>query len=95
MNKLQAYFRDSYEELVEKVSWPTWAQLQHLASLGPCLVVIALMVVLMMMMMMMVDCEAYDDTYPKRDDGYDGDEYDGLRQPLLAPLGSLGQARRA
>ena len=33
MNKLQAYFRDSYEELVEKVSWPTWAQLQQSTSI--------------------------------------------------------------
>jgi preprotein translocase subunit SecE len=29
MNKLQVYFRDSYRELMEKVSWPTWAQLQQ------------------------------------------------------------------
>jgi preprotein translocase subunit SecE len=29
MNKISAYFRDSYRELVEKVSWPTWQQLQQ------------------------------------------------------------------
>ena len=29
MSKVQAYFRDSYRELVEKVSWPTWQQLQQ------------------------------------------------------------------
>jgi preprotein translocase subunit SecE len=29
MNKLTAYLRDSYRELLEKVSWPTWAQLQQ------------------------------------------------------------------
>lgn len=29
MNKVTGYFRDSYRELVEKVSWPTWAQLQQ------------------------------------------------------------------
>ena len=29
MNKISAYFRDSYHELVEKVTWPTWAQLQQ------------------------------------------------------------------
>lgn len=29
MNKLQAYFRDSFTELTEKVSWPTSAQLQQ------------------------------------------------------------------
>jgi len=29
MNKLQVYLRDSYREIMEKVSWPTWAQLQQ------------------------------------------------------------------
>ena len=29
MNKFSAYLRDSYKELVEKVSWPTWEQLQQ------------------------------------------------------------------
>jgi preprotein translocase subunit SecE len=29
MSKVQAYFRDSYTELMEKVSWPTWQQLQQ------------------------------------------------------------------
>jgi len=29
MNKVSAYFRDSYHELVEKVTWPTWLQLQQ------------------------------------------------------------------
>lgn len=29
MSKIQSYFRDSYQELVEKVSWPTWQQLQQ------------------------------------------------------------------
>lgn len=29
MNKISAYFRDSYTELVEKVTWPTWLQLQQ------------------------------------------------------------------
>ncbi|GGH58292.1 preprotein translocase subunit SecE [Filimonas zeae] len=29
MNKVANYFRDSYQELVEKVTWPTWAQLQQ------------------------------------------------------------------
>lgn len=27
MNKITAYFRDSYKELVEKVTWPNWDQL--------------------------------------------------------------------
>ncbi len=29
MNKISAYIKDSYRELVEKVTWPTWAQLQQ------------------------------------------------------------------
>ncbi len=29
MNKIAAYFKDSYRELIEKVSWPTWLQLQQ------------------------------------------------------------------
>lgn len=29
MNKVSAYFRESYRELLEKVTWPTWAQLQQ------------------------------------------------------------------
>ena len=29
MNKISIYFRESYRELVEKVTWPNWAQLQQ------------------------------------------------------------------
>jgi preprotein translocase subunit SecE len=29
MNKVSTYFRESYRELLEKVSWPTWTQLQQ------------------------------------------------------------------
>ncbi|MEO7801903.1 MAG: preprotein translocase subunit SecE [Ginsengibacter sp.] len=29
MNKVATYFRDSYKELNEKVTWPTWEQLQQ------------------------------------------------------------------
>ena len=29
MNKITHYFRESYKELMEKVSWPTWQQLQQ------------------------------------------------------------------
>ena len=29
MNKISAYFKDSYHELMEKVTWPTWQQLQQ------------------------------------------------------------------
>jgi preprotein translocase subunit SecE len=29
MNKIGMYFRESYRELVDKVTWPTWGQLQQ------------------------------------------------------------------
>ncbi|HLK29474.1 MAG TPA: preprotein translocase subunit SecE [Puia sp.] len=29
MNKISTYFRESYKELVEKVTWPSWSQLQQ------------------------------------------------------------------
>lgn len=29
MNKISNYFRESYKELMEKVTWPTWSQLQQ------------------------------------------------------------------
>ncbi|MFZ5976726.1 MAG: preprotein translocase subunit SecE [Hydrotalea flava] len=29
MNKVTTYFKDSYRELVEKVTWPTWQELQQ------------------------------------------------------------------
>ncbi|MDO6431992.1 preprotein translocase subunit SecE [Flavitalea sp. BT771] len=29
MNKITTYFRESYKELMEKVTWPSWAQLQQ------------------------------------------------------------------
>lgn len=29
MNKVSAYIKDSYHELLDKVTWPNWAQLQQ------------------------------------------------------------------
>ena len=29
--KIVAYFKESYTELVQKVSWPSWSQLQNSA----------------------------------------------------------------
>ena len=29
MNKIANYFRESYQELLEKVTWPTWNHLQQ------------------------------------------------------------------
>ncbi len=46
--KLQSYAKESYDELVHKVSWPTWSELQNsaivvsIASLIIALVVYAM-----------------------------------------------------
>ena len=29
MQKITTYFKESYKELTEKVTWPTWTQLQQ------------------------------------------------------------------
>ncbi|MBY0535549.1 MAG: preprotein translocase subunit SecE [Chitinophagaceae bacterium] len=29
MNKVTTYFKESYSELLSKVSWPTWSELQQ------------------------------------------------------------------
>lgn len=29
MNKIANYFKESYKELTEKVTWPNWTQLQQ------------------------------------------------------------------
>lgn len=29
MNKIGTYFSESYKELMEKVSWPSWSELQQ------------------------------------------------------------------
>ena len=29
MNKITTYFKESYNELLEKATWPTWNQLQQ------------------------------------------------------------------
>ena len=44
MNKLTAYLRDSYKELVQKVTWPSWDQLQQstMIVLGATLVITAM-----------------------------------------------------
>ena len=44
MNKVSNYFRDCYRELMEKVTWPTWAQLQQstVIVLSATLIIMAL-----------------------------------------------------
>ncbi len=46
--KLQSYVRESYDELVHKVSWPTWSELQNSAIVvSIASLIIALVVYLM------------------------------------------------
>lgn len=44
MNKISNYFSDSIKELTEKVTWPTWTQLQQstMIVLGATLVTTAI-----------------------------------------------------
>ena len=44
MNKVSNYFQESYKELVEKVTWPSWTQLQQstMIVLGATLVITAI-----------------------------------------------------
>ncbi|MFN2457707.1 MAG: preprotein translocase subunit SecE [Chitinophagaceae bacterium] len=44
MNKISNYVRDSYKELLEKVTWPTWQQLQQstMIVLGATLLITAM-----------------------------------------------------
>jgi preprotein translocase subunit SecE len=44
MNKISHYFSDSFKELTEKVTWPTWEQLQQstMIVLGATLLITAL-----------------------------------------------------
>ena len=47
-NKLVRYVKESYDELMHKVSWPTWAELQNSAVVvSVASLVIALVVFLM------------------------------------------------
>ncbi|MBL7733913.1 MAG: preprotein translocase subunit SecE [Chitinophagaceae bacterium] len=41
MNKVTTYFKESYKELLEKVAWPTWNELQQstVVVLGATLVI--------------------------------------------------------
>jgi preprotein translocase subunit SecE len=44
MNKISTYFRDSYKELMEKVTWPNWDQLTQstMIVIGATLVITAI-----------------------------------------------------
>ena len=48
MNKVTQYIRDSYKELMEKVTWPNWDQLQQstMIVLGATIVITAIVAVM-------------------------------------------------
>lgn len=48
MDKIKSYFEESYNELVHKVSWPKWEELQASATI----VVIAMIVIALMVLIM-------------------------------------------
>ncbi len=48
MNKIRAYFNETSDELVNKVSWPTWNELQSSALI----VMIASLIIAMLVFLM-------------------------------------------
>ncbi len=48
MNKLSTYFSESWTELTQKVTWPTWNQLQQstVIVLGATVIITALVAVM-------------------------------------------------
>ncbi|MCF8218134.1 MAG: preprotein translocase subunit SecE [Bacteroidales bacterium] len=48
MAKIKSYFKESYDELIHKVSWPSWGELQNSAIVvSIASLIIALVVFLM------------------------------------------------
>ena len=47
-SKVTAYFRESYDELMHKVSWPSWSELQGSAIVVSIASLIIALVVLVM-----------------------------------------------
>ena len=47
-SKVVAYIKDSYDELVHKVSWPTWSELQSSAIVVSIASLIIAMIVYLM-----------------------------------------------
>jgi len=48
MNKVSTYIRESYHEMLEKVTWPTWAQLQQ----STAIVLVAALLIMAMVWIM-------------------------------------------
>jgi preprotein translocase subunit SecE len=48
MNKITAYMKDSFRELTEKVTWPTWMQLQQSTMIVLAATLVITLIVLVM-----------------------------------------------
>jgi len=48
MAKVTEYIKESYEELTDKVTWPTWTELQNSAILVLVAAIIIALIVLLM-----------------------------------------------
>jgi preprotein translocase subunit SecE len=48
MNKITTYLKESYQELTEKVTWPSWLQLQQSTTI----VIIATLVITFIVLIM-------------------------------------------
>ena len=48
MAKVSEYIKESYEELTDKVTWPTWSELQNSAILVLVAAIIIALIVLLM-----------------------------------------------
>ncbi|NNV57840.1 preprotein translocase subunit SecE [Limnovirga soli] len=48
MNKVSTYIRESYYELMEKVTWPTWSQLQQ----STAIVLVSTLLIMLMVWLM-------------------------------------------
>ncbi|HRH60172.1 MAG TPA: preprotein translocase subunit SecE [Chitinophagaceae bacterium] len=48
MNKVSNYFKESYHELLEKVTWPSWAQLQQ----STAIVILAAIIIMALVWLM-------------------------------------------
>jgi preprotein translocase subunit SecE len=48
MSKITSYVRDSYKELTEKVTWPTWPQLQQSTMIVLVATIVITLIVLAM-----------------------------------------------
>jgi len=54
MKKIREYFKESWDELVHKVSWPTWSELQE----STIVVMVASLIIAVVIMVMDFSFEA-------------------------------------